>query len=341
MANWESGRRLRSQLRELGLSNAAIEAAWPRWWSDDANSSLSAQAELRFSVARRLGLDPRSLLDDRDAPRFLWQEEARFKHLSGEDDLEQAGITSFGKAVASILVAASPEGAGGIAGAASSDLRELILRSGRPYVDLVDLLSLAWSSGVPVGHLRIFPWPQKRMAAMTVGVKDRWVVLLGKDARYPAPISFYLAHELGHIALGHLSADRVIVDLEEVQGSSMDIDDVEERAADEFAMALLTGEPHPVVLPAVSGAASPRELARVALAAAEELQIEPGTLAQSFGYSTGDWATATGSLRYIYSKPAPVWGHVNRIARRQLSFEALPPDAAEFLETVLGQTTAA
>ena len=96
MANWESARKLRSRLRELGLSSAAIEAAWPGWWSDEANSSLSAQAELRFGVARRLGLDPRSLLDDREAPRFMWREEARFKHLSGEGELEQAGITSFG-----------------------------------------------------------------------------------------------------------------------------------------------------------------------------------------------------------------------------------------------------
>lgn len=337
--NSSSGRQLRSQLRALGLSNGAIQAAWPRWWSDEANASPSAQAELRFSVARHLGLDPRSLLDDREAPRFLWREEARFKHLSGEGDLEQAGITSFGRAVASSVLGASPKPAVTIGGASALQLRREMLETGRPYVDLLDLLSLAWSVGVPVIHLRVFPWPQKRMAAMTVRLGDRWAVLLGKDSNYPAPIAFYLAHELGHIALNQLAADRLIVDFEEAQPSA-EADDEEERAADEFALTLVTGDPRPIVLPAVSGRSSARELARVAVAAADSLAIEPGILAQCFGYSTGDWRTATGSLKHIYATRMPVWTEVNRIARGELRLHDLTPDAAEFLDAVLGQPPA-
>ena len=70
----ESAGDLRLRLRGLGLSDSAVSAAWPRWWSEDAESSASARAELRFGVARRLGLDPHSLLEDRDAPRFLWRD---------------------------------------------------------------------------------------------------------------------------------------------------------------------------------------------------------------------------------------------------------------------------
>src|SRR5205085_1367917 len=157
---------LRRRLKGLGLSEKALNAAWPGWWTDEAEASASGRAELRFSVARRLGLDPGSLLEREQAPRFLWREEARFKHLLDEDDLEQAGITSFGRSVASALLNALPERPELPVSLAPLDLRAEIL-AGRPYVDFVDLLVLCWAVGVPVVHLRVFPWPQKRMAAMT------------------------------------------------------------------------------------------------------------------------------------------------------------------------------
>lgn len=332
----DSGERLKTRLRGFGLSDSAISAAWPRWWSDEADASASAQAELRFSVARRLGLDPRSLLDDREEPRFLWREEARFKHLSGEGDIERAGITSFGRAVAVVVVGASSTPEVTIAGARAVDLRRQVLNSGRPYIDLVDLLTLAWSFGVPVIHLRVFPWAHKRMAAMSVRLGDRRAVLLGKDSGYPAPIAFYVAHELGHIALNHLAADRLIVDFEELRPVTQ-ADDEEENAADQFALELLTGEPRPTVLPDVPGRRSARELARVALGSADALHIEPGMLAQCFGYSTGEWATATRALTHIYARSIPTWTVVNAIARGQLELDRLPEDATDFLEVVLGQ----
>jgi hypothetical protein len=331
-----SAKELRAALRRLGLSGDAIRAAWPAWWSEQADASVSARAELRFSVARRLGLDARSLFED-GGPRFLWRDEARFKHLSGESDLERAGITSFGRAVASSVISASPPPAGSIQGVSASQLRSALLRSAQRYVDLVDLLALAWGVGAPVVQLRVFPWPRKRMAAMTVNVRERSAVLLGKDSTFPAPIAFYLAHELGHVALGHTAGERLIVDLE-TESTPFDSDD-EEHSADEFALELLTGDPRPeVVLSNASAAPSARELARIATHAAPALGIEPGILAQCFGYSTGYWKVVTGSLKLIYGQRTPVWQTVNKVARSQLDLERLPADAREFVETVLGSS---
>ena len=325
------------RLKGLGLADTAIEAVWPSWWSAEADSSTSARTELRFGVARRLGLDPSSLFGD-EAPRFLWTAEARFKHLSTEGNLERAGITSFGRAVAAALIGALPPSAADLSGASAHDLRQSIIDSGRPYVGLADLLALCWGIGIPVAHLRVFPWPQKRMAAMTVGLEDRWSILLGKDAGYPAWISFYLAHELGHIALSHVGAGGALVDLDfEDPGSP---GDEEEDAADAFALELLTGQTQPTVLladPAVRATAS--ELARIAVGVAAALQIEPGTLALCFGYSTQDWKTANGSLKVIYTE-TPVWQEVNRVAMTQLHLGELSTEAVEFLATVLGQPIA-
>lgn len=337
MATRENANQLRSRLKKLGLSDLAIRAAWPRWWSDEADTSASARVELRFSIARKLGLDPHSLLDDQANPRFVWKGEARFKHLSGESEIEQSAITSFGKAIGSVLISAAPSPIS-LAGATAQKLRDAMLSQNQPYVRLVDLLSLCWSTGIPVVHLRIFPWPQKRMAAMTVQVKDRPAILLGKDSVYPAPIAFYLAHELGHIFLSHLATDRVIVDLEP-DSPKLEEGDSEEAAADRFALELLTGDERPTILPSDTRYSAP-ELARVALASAQELKVEPGTLALCFGYSTNDWATTNASLRRIYSSPKDVWSEVNNVAQTQLALDQVSDDSIDYLNTVLGMESA-
>jgi hypothetical protein len=291
--------------------------------------------ELRFGVARRLGLDPHSLLEDREAPRFLWREEARFKHLASEDNLEQAGIASFGRAVAIALAPAVAPSNVDFAGQGASELRTRLLGSERPYVTLDNLVALSWSVGIPIVYLRIFPWPQKRMAAMTVRIGEQSFVLLAKDAVYPAWIAFYLAHELAHIALAHVRADQALVDFDDGGGQPVtDSDDDEELAADAWALELLTGRPSPNVISS-DGAASASELARVALSSARELGIEPGTLALCFGYSTGLWAVANGSLKGIYGAPAPVWLAINSFARTQLALGQSTTDASDFLEDVL------
>ena len=323
----------------MGLANAAIDAVWPTWWSAEADSSASARAELRFGIARRLGLDPNSLLDDHHEPRFLWREEARYKHLTAEDQIERAGIESFGHAVASAISGAITPATGDLNGRAADDLRSVILANGSPFVGLGELLALCWGVGIPVVHLRVFPWPQKRMAAMTVRLAQRSFILLGKDASYPAPIAFYLAHELGHIALAHIEADQALVDMDAGDPVATASGDDEELAADAYALELLTGRAQPVVLPADPATKSAGELARTAISAGAELNIEPGTLALCFGYSTGDWRTANASMKMIYDAPRPVWEAVNAIAVQHLPLSDAPSDSADFLKIVLGRTT--
>ena len=329
---------LRKRLKAIGLSDPAIQAAWPQWWSDAADPSPSARTELRFSIARKLGLDPHSLLDEQGAPRFVWRDEARFKHLSGESDAERAAITSFGRALGSLLVAAVPSARGTIAHASAVNLRNTILRS-QQYVRLLDLLSLSWAVGLPVVHLRVFPAVRKRMAAMVVSVADRNAILLAKDSMYPPHVAFYLAHELAHIALGHVAKDTAIVDLESDLPASA-IPDEEEAEADRFALELLTGRTDPQVVPA-SGDYNAPGLAKAALESGPALGIEPGTLALCFGYTTQNWAVANSAMKFIYATPKPVWEEVNRLAVRELTLDQISTDARSYVAAVLGAPVAA
>ncbi len=331
----EDAATFRKRLSNLGLSDSVINAAWPTWWSDDAEASSSARAELRYSLARKLGLEPHSLLEDQEAPRFVWKEPAQFKHLSGETDVEKWALTSFGTALGKILLLGTPIPEFQAARTAL-EFRAAILGS-QTYVRLVDLLSLCWTIGIPTVHLRVFPLSRKRMAAMSVHAGKGYAILLGKDAVYPPQIAFYLAHELAHIFLGHVKPNEVLVDLEEDDPSDLrKEEDSDEIAADAFAMELLTGFPEPQVVPIGPGAGA-RSLAKAAMDAAPHVQIEPGTLALCFGYSTGDWATAMGALRHIYGPPKDVWQEVNNIALNQLSLSAIPTDVNFYLRNVLGE----
>lgn len=334
-----SAERLRQQLRQLGLSTGAIEAAWPRWWSEEAEESASARAELRFSVARRLGLDPASLLLQDDAPRFLWRQEARFKHLTAQTETEQAGIASFGRAVAAALTrVAGDEDSRGLLGASAEDVRSALTRGGEQPVDLMSLLALAWGVGIPVVHLRVFPWPQKRMAAMATRVQGRGVVLLAKDAPYPPWLAFYLAHELGHLAHGHVAEGRALIDFD--QGEQGDEwasgDDAEEAEADAWAMEVLTGMPNPEITTAPNARRSAASLVQAAAGAGAGLNIDPGTVALAFGYSTGDWRTANGALKIMFTGDLRLPAAINQIAASQMDLAAAGEDTAEYLAGVLG-----
>lgn len=328
-------KRLRKQLKSVGLSDAAINAAWPEWWSDDAITSPSARLDLRFSLARKLGLDARSLVDEDGVPRFTWRDEARFKNLSGESEQDRAAIASFGMALGSIIMGAVEVGQGVLPNDALT-IRNLILRN-RPFVGLLDLIALSWTSGVPVVHLRVFPLRQKRMVAMCVRVGDRSAILLGKESNYPAQIAFYLAHEIGHIALGHLSNQAAIVDLE---SGRLDLEgaDQEENEADRFALELLTGRPDTRVLPA-PGTYNAPGLAHAVLHSAAALHIEPGTLALCFGYSTGKWAIANSAMKFIYRSAKPAWVEINRLAMRELSIGQIPSDTLPYINSVLKRIT--
>ena len=331
----KDSRKLRWTLQRFGYSESAIDAAWPGWWSDDAEGSLSAQNELRFSLARKLGLDPRTLLADEE-PQFVWKRKAKFKNLTGQSDQEREVISAYGMSIGRVLTTASAE-VQSLVGTPAGELRRSILAT-QPFVRLQDLLGLCWGVGIPVAHLRVFPLSAKRMCAMSVRTGTRYSVLLGRDAEYPAPIAFYLAHELGHIAQEHLREEAsAVVDLADPleEGRDVDVDvDVEELNADAYALELLTGEPAPKVTSTASKFTA-AQLADNVLQTGPQLHIEPGTLALVYGHTTKDWPKVQAALRIIYQRPTPVWSEVNRIAAQQLEWAAIADDLQSFVRTVI------
>ncbi|MUV14575.1 ImmA/IrrE family metallo-endopeptidase [Noviluteimonas gilva] len=318
-------------IRRTGLSSDAVTAAWPEWWSVEAEGSPSAAAELRFSIARKLGLDPRSLISENE-PRFIWNDSARFKNLKEGAPGERPIISSFGTALTRLLLQGVP-GAPNTEAIHATDLRNAILATSQS-VGLIELLSTCWGLGIPVIHLRVYPLSAKRMSAMSVRVGDRYAILLARDAQYPAPIAFYLAHEMGHILLGHLEDGCSIVDMEMLEDLGT-AEDSEEMQADAFALELLTGRAQPELVVQGEGRGA-QQLAREAARVGQIERIEPGTLALAFGYAAKAWPTAIAALQHIYGRPLDVSGVVNTIASGQLAWRDFPDESESFVRAVMG-----
>jgi hypothetical protein len=321
-------RKLLQELRSSGLSTAAINAAWPAWWSDELGTSPSGRAELRFALARKLGLAPQALLGERI--EFVWKDSARFKHLSTQDETQQGILSSFGVAVGRLLLRGTSPGRG-FAGLAPDQLRRSILSSAR-FVDLQQLISTCWALGVPVIQLRVFPLATKSMHAMVVEFQGRHAILIGRETIYPAPIAFTLAHEIGHIAAGHIEGATALIDIEDPALAS-DKDD-QETEADAFALTVLTGSPAPNITTEYESYNAPT-LADAVLRAGPKYNIEPGTLALCVAFRQKNWAVAMSALKFIYAEAKPSWREVNRIADACIDWDSLEDDSKDFLRNLM------
>lgn len=334
MTKPKSAASFKRHLNQVGLTNSAIEAAWPEWWSTAADASPSALADAKFSVARKLGLDPRSLIGDEE-PRFIWQDATKYKNFSGKPS-EQAAITAFGTALTRQLLSATPAASQTLEGLTAEYLRAALLADGQRFVTLSGLMALCWGLGIPVIHLRVYPLSAKRMCAMAVRFADRFAILLARDAEYPAPIAFHLAHEIGHIALSHLAGNSALIDM--ADPGEADARDEEEEAADRYALTLLTGSAAPDIQIS-GGARNSTSLASQALDLAIPHRIEPGTLALCYGHATRNWDVAVRALSKIYSESRPAWVEVNKTALSQLQLTNLSEDSANYIQAVLGGLT--
>ncbi|MBL8535462.1 MAG: hypothetical protein JNL33_16560 [Betaproteobacteria bacterium] len=178
------------------------------------------------------------------------------------------------------------------------------------------------------------------MAAMAsstiIRSRARHAVFTARRVSHSAQLTFYIAHELGHIALGHVNGnDAIVEDLDtsaEGDQNQSSTDD-EELAADRYALELLTGSPEFHVTHALS-AGSPAELARVAIEAGPILGVDPALLALCFARSTNKWGLAMASLRKIGDPNRPAGRIVNQALRSQIEVGELSHEEVSYLDAV-------
>ncbi|WP_272819481.1 ImmA/IrrE family metallo-endopeptidase [Scytonema hofmannii] len=191
-----------------------------------------------------------------------------------------------------------------------------------------------WSHGVPVVYLAELGKGVAKMDGMVVYTNSRPVIILSKVSSLWAWQLFILAHEVAHVALGHVAPDEILVDekLSEDSYASKDID-LDERAADMFALELLNGKPN-ATYTSSDNQVNFRELAESAFQFGKAHHIDPGHIVLNFANQSGNWKVGYAAAKVLQGENPPAPMVINSAMWGGIDSEVLPPDTVEFLSRV-------
>lgn len=227
---------LYQKLSQIGLKQTYVrENGLPSWWDDELNDKPVAVLEGAGYIAKNLNLDLSSLLTPEKEVRFNTPPHTKFKQHNSQNKEHPYLAQALASRVAELIALGVNPQCTPLPNDAHT-IREEIL-SHHQTVNLTSLLDYCWSKGIAVGYFHHFPQKAKKFAGLIQGYSTCPVIILSSQPKYCAKLAFDLAHELGHLALGHLK-DGVLVDEEIEFGGN----DEEECQANQFATYLLLGD---------------------------------------------------------------------------------------------------
>jgi len=317
---------LYKRLSDLGLSRKYLQqTVLPSWWSDEVAVNPAGFAEAVMLLSRHLGLDVDTLRSSGEI-RLAGERSVKLQKPANSSGDDLAVARRLAVQVGRLPLLGLPE-PGSKLPSSGGDVRQQILDQDHPWVSLETLLDYCWSAGVPVIHVSAFPKNTKRMHGLAARVAGRPVIVISKEVQQPAWLLFILAHELGHIALGHVDEDAVLVD-EVVDEDSLD---EEERQANAFALELLSGDPD-TRFKAADRWPKATGLAQEALRIGRQQRIDPGHVVLNYAHSMGKgfFPVANAALKILDPNPDGV-GLIRKKMAATLDWSSLPVEAAEFI----------
>lgn len=317
------------RLGAVGLTKQRVRRfILPEWWNDQIAANPAGFAEGISFISRHLGLELASLREFGRAITFRDSGVCKFKKSKNATEDQLRMVRSLATRVAHLVNAATPEPCAPLPTSAAQ-MRQEILGQGHPWVSLSNLVDYCWSLGVPVVHLTSFLKP-KQPDGLAVQVRGRPVVVICKKTQAPAWLLFILAHELGHIALGHIPEGGALID-EDVDTNEPD---VEEDQANAFAIELLTGRKDSR-FPTTARWPNAQTLAKRARELGHQFKIDPGHIVLSYAHTMGGnfFQVANAALALLEPKREAL-GIVRRKLAEHLDWSSLPEDSSEFLMRV-------
>ncbi len=334
MTEMEPMSELYQRLQKAGLPTSYVSRMLPEWWSEDAAKSPGALMELKMLLSRAFNLDLKSLFDDSQQIAFRPQAHCKFKHAANTQEHELDLARSIATAAARIAIAASkPQD---LPRMPAAEVRRQILATGRPYVDFRGLLEFCWQIGIPVVHISKFPPKTKKMHALAVNIDGRHAIVLSLNRKASAWLLFHLAHELGHVLLGHVETNGVLIDQEVDPDNKV----ADEGEANEFAVEVITGSPRREYRPTGRWLKGER-LAQAAQAKALSDKVDPGHIALSYANhltntAGGNFFSVAQTALNILEPDANAPRLVHEFMKNNLDEDEVPEDSYSHLLKVAG-----
>ncbi|WP_322563078.1 hypothetical protein [Rhodoferax sp.] len=302
--------------------------ALPTWWDDEIAQTKSGLQQAQMYFARAFHIDLVSLAKTSGPVQFE-ETQRKFKLSRNVTERDVSVSAHFATAIANLALV----GVGTQQTTVPKDpveLRAAILQK-HSCVSLWALLAWCAEANIPVLH--IHKLPGKKMTGLVVREDGRFAVVLSKKGT-PAHLLFHLAHELGHIANGHLQGNGFVVD-EKISGA--DAGDADEKEADAYAIRLLNGQEVSYGPGASSNIRSGIALYRAALAKAQQEHIDVGHIILNYGKSQQNFLLANAALKSIPGESDGI-KMVNSAFFQSLDTGKLSDDQFELLKTTTGYT---
>ena len=316
--------KLYAQLNGAGVPTGFARKVLPVWWDDAVARTPSGLQQAQMFFARAFNIDLASLSAGRAPLQFLGVER-KFKLSRNVAEKDVSVSAHFASGMAKLALHGAPMHQTEVF-KDPAVLRKQILQS-NDCVSLPVLLTWCAKAGIPVLH--IDKLPGKKMTGLVVRDGNRYAIVLSKKVT-PAHLLFHLAHEIGHIAHGHLKGDGFVAD-ESIGGA--DRGDADEKEADAYAIRLLNGKDvrYGASVPMRSGAA----LYQAALAKSRLEKIDVGHIILNFGNAQNNHALAAMALKSI---PGEADGAklVNQAFVKFLDMESFSEDQRNLLQTATG-----
>lgn len=170
------------------------------------------------------------------------------------------------------------------------------------------------------------------MDGMVVMTRGRPAIFISKSQDLPAWVVFVLAHEIGHLALGHLASQEGSSIVDEAVNENTAAIDAQEKDANDYAAKLLVGARSSIKIMAMDNA---ERMAEAAKRFGAEQRIDPGHVLLNAANNTkiggrSPYALAQAALKHIEISGAAS-DACRRALRANIDLDGLSDNEHQFL----------
>ncbi|HBC5368306.1 TPA: ImmA/IrrE family metallo-endopeptidase [Proteus mirabilis] len=324
---------LYEKVKNAGFTLPYIKKLLPDWWDDDLAKSPSGKQFASLFLSKRFSICHDSFKDDATQVVFNLGGNHKFKHRVnvGEDDLNQA--TAIAYSAARIAAENFKVPYDETINLDWKIVRGKILEKNQ-WVSLSALVDYCHSVGIPVVFLKNFPPKCTKMAGIALRVLDRPVIVLTQSRKYGYML-FDLAHELGHIAKGHVNDDNgdVFVD-RKIDSQATDIFEAEANA---YAFGILSGKENLQI--GSNFKLNATELASASQKYGYENQIDPTHIILNYGYMMNLWPVSSIALKIVSNNGQAEADQdvVRKSFMKSIDYDVINDDDLDLIEKLCGE----
>ncbi|MDB9450938.1 ImmA/IrrE family metallo-endopeptidase [Dolichospermum circinale] len=318
---------LYDKLSKLGLNPDYVRNnGLPSWWNDELNDKPVAVLEGAAYIADNLNLDLESLLAEQKI-RFNTPPVTKFKQHNSQNNNHPHVAQALASRVAELIAYGTEVNFTPL----PTDVKEIRteILTNHKKVNLISLLEYVWSKGIVVGYFHNFPDKSRKFAGLIQWQFSCPVIILSSKPTHSSRLAFNLAHELGHLALGHLK-EGILVD-EKIEFNCNDNDELQ---ANNFAARLLLNDCDNCLRN--KNIYNNAQLTQQAnIKAKQNPTVEADSIVLNYGWHTKNWGRVTKALETL---DPLVNGQkiINEYLAKKLDWDKFNDESYEYLEKVLG-----